>query len=205
MTVNVATRYAECKRFATSPVWWPSSELLQAGKMDTNYEIRLRRLEQLCEREGGIRAVAEKAEMNWQALDQVLKRVLLPPKADKTRSPRALGDDAARKLEETFDLGEGWFDWPFEGVDFKKWAALDPFQRAYVQGQLNSIIAQAAKTKMPAAVKRQAVSNKKVEQHYKALPSGAAEAAYRRASTVAEIRRKNPAEPELPFGRPKGE
>lgn len=109
--------------------------------MDTNDEIRLQRLRQLCrETEGGVRAVAKEAGLNWQTLDQIIKRVPLPPKADGTSSPRNVGTSLARQIEAAFKLGEGWFDWPFEGVDFKQWKALNEAQRAYVQGRLDEAI-----------------------------------------------------------------
>jgi hypothetical protein len=114
--------------------------------MDTNDEIRLQRLRQLCrETDGGVRAVASKAGLNWQTLDQIIKRVPLPPKADGTTSPRNVGSALARQIEESFDLGEGWFDWPFEGVDFKQWKALNEAQRIYVQGRLGEAVRDAAK------------------------------------------------------------
>lgn len=114
--------------------------------MDTNEEIRLRRLRQLCrETDGGVRAVASKAGLNWATLDQIIKRVPLPPKADGTVSARNVGTTIARQIEESFELGEGWFDWPFEGVDFKQWKALNEAQRIYVQGRLGEAVRDAAK------------------------------------------------------------
>jgi hypothetical protein len=114
--------------------------------MDTNDEIRLQRLRQLCrETDGGVRAVAKKADLNWQTLDQIIKRVPLPPKADGTASPRNVGSALARQIEDKFELGEGWFDWPFEGVDFKQWKALNEAQRIYVQGRLGEAVRDAAK------------------------------------------------------------
>lgn len=159
-----------------------ASDLLEPRTMDTNDHIRRRRLEQLCLQEGGVRAVAEKANMKWEALDQVLKGVLLPAKSDGTRSPRGLGDPLARKLEEAYDLGIGWFDWPFEGVDFKKWSRLDPFQRAFVQGQLDIAITEALQKTVPASVKRTAVPDKKAEQHRPRLPEKEAKSARDKAS-----------------------
>jgi hypothetical protein len=171
--------------------------------MDTNAEIRRRRLAELCAQEGGVRVVADKAKMNWQSLDQILKKVLLPQKADGTRNPRTLGDDAARDLEEVFDLGRGWFDWPFEHVDFKMWESLDEIQRAAVQGRLDAAIREVLQKKKPKVLdqlKKTAVSDKKVEKHFKPLPSGAAEAAMRKATTSARVRPpKDERERELPL------
>jgi hypothetical protein len=151
--------------------------------MHTKDEIRRRRLEELCQREGGVKAVAGKVKaaspesdekpISWQSLDQILKGVLLPPKADGTRTPRSLGDSTARQIEKAFDLGEGWFDWPFENVDFKRWSALSPLQRAYFEGQMGIVLGQAEKVSfagVPAEANGKAVSNKTVEKHYKAPP-----------------------------------
>lgn len=148
-----------------------------------------------------MRAVASAAEVNWQSLDQVLKGVLLPPKADGSRAPKALGDDTARRLEEVFDLGRGWFDWPFDGVDFKKWAGLNEFQRAMVQGRMTAAIEEAVQRNSKALhqATKKAVPDKKVEKHFKALPTGAAEAARRRAHANVKVKEPSTEEPELPL------
>lgn len=175
--------------------------------MDTNAEIRRRRLAELCADNGGVRVVAEAAGMNWQSLDQILKKVLLPAKADGSRTPRTLGDDAARKLEEVYGLGRGWFDWPFEHVDFKLWAALDEMQRAAVQGRLEGAIRDILQKKKPKVldhVGKVAVSDKKVEKHFR-LPTGVAEAARQRAHAAVNVPRpgEREDEPELPLGHRK--
>lgn len=140
--------------------------------------------------------------MNWQSLDQVLKGVLLPAKADGTRTPKSLGDDAARKLEEVFKLGRGWFDWPFEHVDFGLWVALDDAQRAAAQGRLEGAIKEILQKKKPkvldTVLAKPAVSNKTVEKHFK-LPAGAAEAARRRAHASVKVPVASEEEPELPL------
>lgn len=142
---------------------------------DTNAEIRRRRLEELCGRHGGVRPVAEHAKMNWQALEQVLRKAPLPKREDGQQSYKSLGDAAARKLEDAFDLGRGWFDWPFQGVDFKKWEKLNRFDRARVEGRLIEFIDQALATPSPALdeVAGPPVSDSKVRKHYKAVPAAA--------------------------------
>lgn len=169
--------------------------------MDTNEEVRRRRLKQLCDANGGVRAVAAKADMHWQSLDQVIKRVLLPKKADGTQSPRALGDAAARDLERAFGLGEGWLDWPFEHADFEQWAALDSFQRAFVEGQLSLALREAAEKMVPAHLRQQAVTDRKVEAHFPALPPGAAKAAYERAAKQERSSVRVPRDDDLFAGR----
>jgi hypothetical protein len=77
--------------------------------METNSERRRRKLTDLCAQRG-ITKVAENAGLNWASLDQIIKKTLLPPKKDGTRSIKNLGDDAARKIERAEGLGEGWFD-----------------------------------------------------------------------------------------------
>jgi hypothetical protein len=115
--------------------------------METNDERRKRRLAQICEGHGGVRAVAERAGLAWETLDQILKGTLLPQKADGTRSARSLGDPAARKIEEVFHLGRGWFDWPFDMVDFNAFAALDAEERGAVQAAMNAEIRRIAEVK----------------------------------------------------------
>lgn len=77
--------------------------------METNSERRRRKLADLCSKRG-ITKVAGNAGLNWASLDQIIKKTLLPPKKDGTRSVKNLGDDAARKIERAEQLGEGWFD-----------------------------------------------------------------------------------------------
>jgi len=77
--------------------------------METNSERRRRKLAELCAQKG-LHQVAENAGLNWASLDQIIKKTLLPPKKDGTRSVKNLGDDAARKIEHAENLGEGWFD-----------------------------------------------------------------------------------------------
>ena len=86
-----------------------TSELLQSSPMETANERRLRKLRSLVKKHGRD-VIADKAGVNAQSLDQILKGVLLPPKADGSRSPRSLGDAAARAIEDAFNLGRGWFD-----------------------------------------------------------------------------------------------
>lgn len=78
---------------------------------ETINERRRRKLEWLAGRRGGLRAIAARASLNWQSLDQVVTGRLLPPKADGSRSPRSLGDAAVQAIERAYpDLGAGWFD-----------------------------------------------------------------------------------------------
>jgi hypothetical protein len=138
--------------------------------MDSSYEIRRRRLQQLCAAEGGVRAVADRASLSWQALNQVIKGVPLPVKQDGTRSPRSLGDAQVRALEAAYGLGPGWFDWPFEMVDFSKWQRLDSFQRVWVMGQLSALLDEAAKQRVPDSIKAAPASDKRVAEAYKKKP-----------------------------------
>lgn len=77
--------------------------------METSSERRRRKLAELCDQRG-IKNIAERAGLSPASLDQIIKGVLLPPKKDGSRSPRSLGDDAARKIEDAEHLGRGWFD-----------------------------------------------------------------------------------------------
>ena len=113
--------------------------------------------------DGGLEAIAIKAEINPAYLQQIVKGVLLPPKKDGTRSPRALGDSAAEKIEDAYKLGRGWFDspqvmpnargvseppapyagatWPFKGVSPDQWARLSPESCALVEAMALQLLA----------------------------------------------------------------
>jgi hypothetical protein len=79
--------------------------------METNAERRKRKLAVLATEHGGLEVIAQRAELSAESLVQVVKGTLLPPKRGSTdRSPRALGDSAARAIEGAFNLGRGWFD-----------------------------------------------------------------------------------------------
>jgi hypothetical protein len=117
--------------------------VLQAG-METSDERRKRRLARLCEQYGGVREVAELSGVAWATLDQILKGTLLPAKGDGTRSPRALGDANARAIEDALLLGRGWFDWPFDSVDFRAYAALSEVEKGYVQARMVAAIEECA-------------------------------------------------------------
>lgn len=110
---SVANRYCNSKGFvANRIVKTPTrrgSEMLEIAPMETAAERRRRKLALLCEQRGRA-VVAEKSGLSSVALEQIIKGVLLPAKADGTRSPRSLGDRAARAIEAAFSLGEGWFD-----------------------------------------------------------------------------------------------
>jgi hypothetical protein len=108
--------------------------------METNDETRRRKLGALCGAKGGVRQVAGAAGVKWENLDQILKGVLLPPKADGKRNPKSLGDDTARKLELAYDLGRGWFDWPFDAVDFKAYVKLSDVDKGFVQARMQDAI-----------------------------------------------------------------
>jgi hypothetical protein len=135
-----ANRYSSVKRFAAQNYVRSFSEVLQALDMQTNDETRLRRLKWLCEQEGGVRAVAARADLGWQGLDQILKGVPLPERKDGVRMPRALGNEAARAIEAAFDLGRGWFDWPFDAVGFKSYERLNDVEKGFVQAQMANAI-----------------------------------------------------------------
>lgn len=99
----------------------PISELLELGLMETAAERRRRKLTELCDKHGRA-AIAAAAGMSSVYLEQIIKGVLLPAKADGTRTPRSLGDKAARGIEAAFQLGEGWFDQPDEGMPLSEQA-----------------------------------------------------------------------------------
>lgn len=78
--------------------------------METISERRTRKLIALAKAKGGIGVIADDCDLSTAALDQVVKGTLLPAKSDGTRSKKALGNKAARAIEERYGLGRGWFD-----------------------------------------------------------------------------------------------
>lgn len=136
--------------------------------MESRDERRRHRLEQLCKAHGGVKAVAAQAKLGWEGLDQILKRTPLPEKRDGTRSLRALGDPAAHAIEDAFDLGRGWFDWPLTAVDYKRYWALSPDDRGYVQRRLMQAIEE-CEGLTPS--KKDRVSAKSVTQNLAPSPS----------------------------------
>jgi SOS-response transcriptional repressor LexA len=77
--------------------------------METNAERRRRKLEAFCN-EKGLKAVADAVGLNWQYIDQAIKKTLLPVKKDGTRGYRKMSDEAFEKIEDAYQLGRGWFD-----------------------------------------------------------------------------------------------
>lgn len=65
---------------------------------------------ELVREKGGLKVLAADCGLSYGSLDQIIKGVPLPPKADGTRSERSLGDDAARSIEKRYGLERGWFD-----------------------------------------------------------------------------------------------
>jgi len=115
-------------------------DVIEAG-MDTNDEVRRRRLVRLCEdQKCGLVEIAGRAGLSWASLDQIQKRVLLPAKKGGTRSERSLGDLAARKIETAYELPAGWLDWPFEAVDYASYAALSDIDKGAVQARMMAAI-----------------------------------------------------------------
>ena len=87
--------------------------------MEPNSTLRHRKLKSLAlkyKAQGGLAHIAAMIEANPASLDQIVKGVLLKPKADGTRTPKSLGHATARKIEVAFDLGVGWFDSPEEAA-----------------------------------------------------------------------------------------
>lgn len=96
--------------------------------METCSERRKRKLAELAREKGGLKVLAADCGLSYGSLDQILKGVPLPPKADGSRSERSLGDDAARSIETRYGLERGWFDsdpTPAAGTPENLAAALD--------------------------------------------------------------------------------
>jgi hypothetical protein len=85
--------------------------------MLTNSELRKRKLERLgveFAQAGGLAWIADEAGVSYEYLTQIVKGVLLKPKADGTRTARSLGDKLARKIEGVCAKPIGWFDAPLD-------------------------------------------------------------------------------------------
>ena len=80
-------------------------------EQETTHERRKRRLEWLA-KQYTVDWVAQQAGVSMEGLLQIIRGVLLPPKADGSRSPRSVGDKLARAIEDGLNLGRGWFDQP---------------------------------------------------------------------------------------------
>lgn len=103
LEINQANRYDPALGSRTSGS-------LDNQQMETNSERRLRKLQLLISTKG-LAEVAIASGLKPVYLEQIIKGVKLPPKkGDGSRSERALGDSAARAIEEAYDLGRGWFD-----------------------------------------------------------------------------------------------
>lgn len=103
--------------------------------METMDDRRRRKLRALCE-EHGIKRLAAKAGVSWANLDQIIKEVV----GTGMENPKSLSTATARKIEDAYDLGRGWFDWPFDGVDHQRYYSLSATDQAIVQGEMKHAI-----------------------------------------------------------------
>jgi len=106
--------------------------------METNEDRRRRKLEALIKHHGA-ETVASEAGLSAAYLNQIVKRVLLPKKADGTRSPRALADDAARRIERGLGLATGWMDWPFDGFDLVAYYSLTAKEQGELEAKMRDV------------------------------------------------------------------
>ena len=104
--------------------------------METVSDVRKRKLAQLCQEKGGVRAVAAAAGLNYQSLDLVLKSV----QGTGMKRAKSLGDDSARAIEKAYSLGAGWLDWPLGRVDHRRYWALSEADRAYAEAKMMAAI-----------------------------------------------------------------
>lgn len=109
----------------------------------TPKEHLIERLRALCEAAGGPDAVAERAEASAENLRQILAGTKLP-----TGQPRGVGPNLQRKLDVAYPNWSGLstggahsaVDWPFPAVDSRRYWALSPEDRGYVQGRMMAAI-----------------------------------------------------------------
>lgn len=130
-----------CKRFARCIPSYVFGGVIERA-MDTNDEVRRRRLSRLIAKtEGGLKGVAQRAGLSAQALGQLLKITHLPKKkTSDEQSRKCMGNPAARALERAYELLEGWMDWPLEAVDYEVYQALSDFNKATAQARFMQAI-----------------------------------------------------------------
>lgn len=90
----------------------------------------------------GADQIAAKAELSADYLDQIVKKRLLPKKADGSRSPRTLAEEAARKIERGLGLAVGWLDWPLDGVPLTSYYSLTERERGALEARIVDMIAE---------------------------------------------------------------
>jgi hypothetical protein len=103
----LAIRYKNCKRFAKY------DELLSARtpNMETKGDRRRRKLIELVDTvDGGLPAIADRAECSVGSLQQLIDVTPLPTKKDGTWSRKQMGDVTAQRIEDAFNYPRGWFD-----------------------------------------------------------------------------------------------
>lgn len=88
-------------------------------------ERRKRKLQALCN-EHGLKPFAKMVGMSADAIGQILKGVI----GTKMVRPKSLSTESACRIEDKLQLGRGWFDWPFEDVDHRRYYALNETDRA---------------------------------------------------------------------------
>ena len=103
--------------------------------METTDDRRKRKLQALCN-EYGLKPFAKKVGMSSGAIDQILKGVI----GTKMVRPKSRSTESACRIEDKLGLGRGWFDWPFDGVDHRRYYALSDLDQAIVQGELKHAI-----------------------------------------------------------------
>jgi hypothetical protein len=97
------------------------SDLLSNGGMKTNDEIRRENLAIAVARMGKATTLATKAGVASAYLSQLKAKT----KEQKTGTPKAMGDDVARKIEKAIGEMPGWMDMDHSGVSLPDQSAKD--------------------------------------------------------------------------------
>lgn len=121
--------------------------------MQTIDEIRRDRLELLIREHGSIAALNEL--LGFERTDSTLSQIRTQAKHSKTKRPRVMGDELARRIEERLHLERGWMDTSAElerrASDQRTVEILDMLNRlpAWQVDQVASIVRAFAATPTP--------------------------------------------------------
>jgi hypothetical protein len=103
----LAIRYRFDKRFAKYDKKLPARTPI----METKGDRRRRKLIELADTvDGGLPAIADRANCSVASLQQLIDVTLMPIKKDGTRSRKLMGDLTAERIEDALNYPRGWFD-----------------------------------------------------------------------------------------------
>jgi|GEM_PF-1413088 len=114
------------------------------GLMRPVEETRRLRLAQLVATHGSY--VTLNGLLGMTDRDSTLSQIANQSPNSRTRKPKNMGSELARRIEAALGLAPGWMDadpdaeWPLDRVSRQRYGALSDADRAYVQGLMNQAI-----------------------------------------------------------------